>query len=421
MTHPQSKIMSLGDHLDELRHRIFLGALAPVPLFIVVFAFSESLLALLLKPVHEQMIRADIAAGFQVLSPPEMLFTRVKLSFIGAIILSLPWILYQCWAFIAPGLYRHERRFVHVLIPGSTLLTVAGASFLYFILLPLAVSVLMMFTASFEFPDGGPRLDKEIAAVFADAATVDVVAVAPSDPMPGDAWLLLPEMMLQVAVPDDDPDADTAFTIVDVQRKPPLKVQQDYRLRDVVGFILTLVMSIAIAFQLPLVILVAGWVGIAKADWLAKKRRHALFFCGIAAAITTPQDVISMVIMLIPLYGLYEFGILLLRILPANRIASPDLGEGGESFDPGEKSGKPNADPQDGDSNESDRNPGGLTHDESRDVPVSARSDEGPASARDLFRPADGNVARGSSRSSGGVDGGSEDGDAGDDARQDQE
>ncbi|MDP6891167.1 MAG: twin-arginine translocase subunit TatC, partial [Phycisphaerales bacterium] len=84
---------------------------------------------------------------------------------------------------------------------------------------------------------------------------------------------------------------------------------------------LALLLGVSLAFQLPLVMLLGGWLGLLTAAMLRSKRRWALLVCGIVAAITTPADAFSMLLMLIPLYGLYEFGILLVAILPADRVA----------------------------------------------------------------------------------------------------
>ena len=80
-------------------------------------------------------------------------------------------------------------------------------------------------------------------------------------------------------------------------------------------------LGIAIAFQMPLVILLLGWLGLATPEWLKSKRKYALLICGVIAAVTTPADVISMIAMLIPLYALYELGIILVQFIPASAIA----------------------------------------------------------------------------------------------------
>ena len=79
--------------------------------------------------------------------------------------------------------------------------------------------------------------------------------------------------------------------------------------------------SIAVAFQLPMVMLLLGWLGVAKASWLRKNRRYALLILAVLSAFITPQDIISMLMMLVPLYLLYELGIQLIVWVPTSRVA----------------------------------------------------------------------------------------------------
>jgi sec-independent protein translocase protein TatC len=82
-----------------------------------------------------------------------------------------------------------------------------------------------------------------------------------------------------------------------------------------------LMFAIAIAFQLPMVMLLLGWLGVLNPDWLRKNRRYALLVLALLSAIITPQDIVSMLMMLIPLYMLYELGIQLIVWVPMTRVA----------------------------------------------------------------------------------------------------
>jgi sec-independent protein translocase protein TatC len=84
-------------------------------------------------------------------------------------------------------------------------------------------------------------------------------------------------------------------------------------------------LGIVIAFQMPLVILLMGWMGLASADWLRAKRKYALVICAVVSAMITPADAVSMVMMLVPLYALYELGILLMVLAPASAVAQGRL------------------------------------------------------------------------------------------------
>ena len=321
--------MSLGDHLDELRRRVFYAIAAPLPISIVAFFFSAQLIDLLLRPLYRALESNDLPVQVQVLSPPEFLLTQLKLSIIVAIIISGPWILWQAWLFIGPGLYRHERRFVYFLIPGSAVLTTAGVLLFYFVMLPLVLQVLIMFGSSLREPVDTVRIDAGPAAIVEEMveasdkghAQIRIVTETPVQAEAGDVWLKMPENVLHLAVPSATGGED-ALDILRLPMGAASRVAQQFRLSETIGFILMFLLAISIAFQLPLVILLLGWLGLVTVPWLRANRRYALFLFAIVSMFTTPADLVSMILMLIPLYGLYELGILLLVFAPASRVAA---------------------------------------------------------------------------------------------------
>lgn len=320
--HPDENTMSFGDHLDDLRRRLLLALVAPLPLFIVAFFVSDALIEWLLVPVYDVLRQHDLETDLQVLSPPEFLLTKLKLSMIAALVVSTPWILYQAWLFVAPGLYRHEQRFVRFLLPGSAVLTVAGISLLYYVMLPLMLHVLVMITANIEIdPDRWPP-DQRIQEILDRPGVVPIFTTPPVAPKPGERWVIEPDGGLYVAVDGGEPGT------VDVLRVRPRTggaIAQSFRVSSVVNFTLVLAMGIVVAFQMPLVIVLLGWLNLASVGWLRRQRRYALVICGVVSAVITPADAVSMVIMLLPLYGLYELGILLLLIAPASAVAEGRL------------------------------------------------------------------------------------------------
>jgi len=308
--------MSFGDHLEELRHRLLLALVFPIPLAIVLFFFSNTLIQWLLLPVFRALRANGLPQRVTNLTPVEMTVTQLKLSLIFALIFSAPWVLWQAWRFIGPGLYTHEQRFVRLLIPGSFILTVVGAVLLYFVMLPLLLSVLIAASRGAEFK-GSLELDPRITANM--PTSIEIVLAAPVDPKPGQAWVIWPDLdKPSVAVPPDGGGID----VLPIPFPTGGSVAQEYRVSETINFILLLFMGVAVAFQMPLVVLLLGWVGLATTKWLRERRKYALFICGIAAAVLTPTgDMISMMILLVPLYALYELGILLLVIAPASRVS----------------------------------------------------------------------------------------------------
>ena len=352
--------MSLGDHLDELRKRVLLAFLPPLPLFIVIFAlFSDPLLEWLVQPVLRALANQQMPATLQSLNPPEALLIKLKLSVIAAVVIGAPWIFYQAWLFIAPGLYAHERRFVHALIPGSAVLSAAGISLLYYVMLPLMLHMLILVGSQINVSLPPPDLPDAVQQTLDDwdGRSVPIVVGTPAGAAPGDIWFDARTYELRVAWSDDDDgaadsgasddsgsadsagpvdqsaggavavdeDAARELEITTVPAPQVGRVNQSFRLRETINFTLMLVVGIVVAFQLPLVILLLGWLGLAERDWLASRRRHALLVLGVVSSIITPADAVSMVMMLIPLYALYELGIILLVIMPADRVAEGNV------------------------------------------------------------------------------------------------
>lgn len=318
---PEDYRMAFGEHLEELRRRLIWALVVPVPLAFILFFLGDTILSWLMAPLQNVQLGYGFPQQLQVLSPPEFLIMKIKVSIIAALILSLPWILWQIWLFIGPGLYPRERRFVYFLLPGSGILTVVGVCLMYFFMLPLMLQVLMSIGGTLETP---PHL----IPIVADAAPTEglgslpLLQEEPTSPKPGDAWILMPNGILQVAV-----DAQDGFVrVIQLPMEGTGAIWQVFRLTSYINFVLILLLGITIAFQMPLVIVLLGWVGIVGVDGLKRNRKWALLVCGILAAITTPADVLSMFLMLIPLYLLYEFGIILLQVVPASRLAGSSEG-----------------------------------------------------------------------------------------------
>jgi len=314
--------MSFGDHLEELRRRLIYALAAPLPLAIVIFFISSELIGVLVRPLFIVLDANDLPRQIQVLSPPEELMTRLKLSIIAAVIVACPWIFWQGWKFISPGLFQHERRFVYFLIPGSAILTVCGVLLMYFAMLPLMLQVLVMFGGSLRepallLPAASESDDHTTAQV---GSIVDIRRSHPPSPAPGQMWLKTPEHVLHVAVQPPGAEGDQ-LVVLSLPMGGGSYIVHQYRLSEYVQFVLILMLAIVIAFQMPLVIVLAGWMGIVTPQWLRAQRRYALLICAVVAAVITPADAISMVMMLIPLYLLYELGILLMVIAPASRVA----------------------------------------------------------------------------------------------------
>ena len=230
-------------HLLELRSRLlkaFTGiALVFLPLALVAQQLYTLLARPLLKllPAGSSMIATEVAAPF---------LTPFKLAAVVAFVLALPWVLYQVWAFVAPGLYRSEQRLVVPLLFSSTLLFYAGIAFAYFLVLPAVFT----FTIAFA-PEG-------------------------------------------VAVMTD--------------------------ITKYLDFVLSLFVAFGLVFEVPVALVLMVWSGFVTPAALASKREYVLVGVFVVAAVLTPPDVVSQILMAIPTYLLYELGIVAARwLVPGSR------------------------------------------------------------------------------------------------------
>ncbi|GAB4548315.1 MAG: hypothetical protein Tsb0013_08790 [Phycisphaerales bacterium] len=308
--------MSFGDHLDELRRRLVLVLVGLLPIIVLGLVFGKWFVGLLSVPVLDALREAGQPATLQLTEPLEGFIAYLKVSFILAILVGFPWILIQLWLFVAPGLYKRERRFVYFLIPLSTLLTALGMLFLYYILLPITLFFLIAFNASLI---SQPQVRAPLPASIA-LPSVPVLPAAPGEDdidaglvTPGMFWLNERANSLQVLRSDG--------SIASMPLQGEGMVRQEFRVGRYLSLVFTLALVFALASQLPVVMLLLSWVGLLEVSFASRYRRHVGFGCAVAGAVLTPQDPISMVALGGALYLLYELGLLLMRFVPASSIA----------------------------------------------------------------------------------------------------
>ncbi len=318
--------MSLGDHLDELRRRLIVGLIGPVVAAIVAFIYGRQLVAILCQPLLFELARRGEEPTLYNSNPGTAFAIYMKVSLITGLVFGIPWLVYQLWKFIAPGLYRHERRFGLLLMPGSALLTALGVLFMYFVMLPVTLLFLLEFGAGFHLPSLQPspvqqRLSREApqqltpAQIEATAEPTDadlprwpVLDADPADPRDGQVWINRTQRALKFV-------ADSEVLSVDASKPRTSLLRNDlFRIDEYLSFVLWLALAFAIAFQLPLVMLLLGWTGIVTRSQMASWRKYAMLAFFVFAAVLTPPDPISQVAMALPMYVLYEFGLLLVRL-----------------------------------------------------------------------------------------------------------
>ena len=303
--------MSFGDHLEELRKRVIYALLGLMPIAVVSLALGDKVIWLLIAPLEQALLANNQAPNLQTLSPLEAFAAYFKIAMVATLILGVPWVLYQIWLFVAPGLYETERRFVKFLLPFSALLTIAGTVFLYLVVLPVTLSWLICFGAGLVPGMQPVASDQPPPSVL---GTIPVLTQDPPDPKSGDAWVIGPLKQLRIAQGDG--------TTLTVALTSGGLISQQYRLSEYIDLIFLLGIIFAVGFQTPIVVMLLSWIGIVDPASLAKKRKYVFFALMVGAAVLTPMgDPLSLALVQVPLYLLFELGLVLARWAPASRVS----------------------------------------------------------------------------------------------------
>jgi len=315
----KEKVMPFGEHLEDLRRRLIYALWGVLPIMSGALYVGKDLLAMLLFPVERALRDADLSPVLQATGPLETFMSYFKISLTLTIVVSSPWILLQLWLFVAPGLYNNERRFAYVLAPLSVILTITGVTFCYKVMFPITLAFLINFGATIApadvhsqaFPDEAMKQLMIVPSLPAD----------PTDPPEHSMWYNTTLKQLRFATGHDN-DRKTPI-VLGVSLIAGGAVAQQYRVSEYVGLLMGLCLAFAVAFQMPVAVLILGWANVVQISFLTKYRRHAIFICAALGALITPTvDPFTMFLLAVPLYGLYELGIILLRVLPASRVAA---------------------------------------------------------------------------------------------------
>lgn len=307
--------MPFGEHLEELRRRLIYALWGIVPLLLISLYFGKDILGFLIAPLMRALTEANLGGSLQNTGPLEGFMTYFKVSVTVTVLLAGPWILYQLWMFVAPGLYANERRFAYLLAPMSFVLTVLGVTFCYKVMLPIT----LFFLATFGADIAPFHIPQEPAPAGITIPSVPVLRADLTEPKPGDMWIYEPLHQLRICT---GLDKSSKPVIMMLQLSAGGAIAQQYRLTEYVSLLLGFCLAFAISFQMPVAVLLLGWAGIVEIAMLRKYRRHAIFACAVIGAVITPTaDPVTMLLLAGPLYLLYELGIILLMVLPASRVA----------------------------------------------------------------------------------------------------
>ena len=233
---------SIFAHLIELRARLLRAVAALLLVFFALVPFANRLYAWLAQPLLAKLPAGSELVAIDVPSP---FLTPVKLAFVAAVMLAMPVLLYQAWAFVAPGLYRHEKRYARPLLVAAVLLFYTGCAFAYYLVLPMVFGFLTRITPP------GVRMMTDISHYL--------------------------------------------------------------------DFVLVMFLAFGASFEVPVAVVVLVLLGVVTPAQLSEFRGYVIVAIFVIAAIITPPDVVSQLLLAIPMMALYELGVIAARLLARKR------------------------------------------------------------------------------------------------------
>jgi sec-independent protein translocase protein TatC len=237
-------------HLIELRNRLLWSMIAVGIVFLCLVPWAKDIYHVISQPMLAQLPKGGRMIATEITSP---FFIPFKVTFLTAVLITLPFLLYQIWAFVAPGLYAHEKKLVMPLIVSSTVLFGCGMAFAYFLVFPTVFRVMQAFT-----PEGVE-------------------------------WM---------------PDIGTYLS-----------------------FVMNMFIAFGITFQVPVVVIILVRMGVVTVAKLKEIRPYVVVGAFIVAAVVTPPDVTSQVLLAVPVCLLYEAGILVATFTAKREVEAESSSE----------------------------------------------------------------------------------------------
>ena len=244
------------EHLVELRSRLLKAAASVLVMLLILLPFSRRIYALLAEPLNSRLPEGSSMIAIDVASP---FLTPFKMALLLALILSIPAVLYQAWAFIAPALYRHEKKLARPLLYSAVLLFYVGCAFAYFLVFPM---VFGFFT----------RVAPEGVTVMTDISKY-------------------------------------------------------------LDFVIAMFLAFGIAFEVPIATIILVAVGIVTVNQLVEMRGYIIVGAFALGTVLTPPDVLSQIMLAVPIWLLFEGGLVMARILLPHRVHAEqaETQEGGQA------------------------------------------------------------------------------------------
>jgi len=254
----------LIEHLAELRTRLIRSALAFVIGIFICFYFWEPVFDFMRMPICSALIERGQDCELIMIKLQEGFFVAIRISILGGFGLAFPFISYQLWRFVAPGLYKSEKNAFLPFMVASPFMFVAGASFAFFVVIPLAFDFFLNFQ---QFGSGGEVAEDGVETIS---------------------------------------DAGITF---------------QGSIAEYLSLTITFILAFGLCFQLPVLLSLLGKAGLVSSDGLSAVRKYAVVAILVVAGVVTPPDVFTQVILFVVVYGLYEVSIQIVKRIETKREA----------------------------------------------------------------------------------------------------
>ena len=258
----------LIEHLAELRTRLIYSVIAFLVGMVLCFTVWNPIFNFLTQPICGALADRQQDCGLILIKLQEGFFVAIRISLLGGFVLSFPIIGYQMWRFVAPGLYRQEKNAFLPFMIASPVMFFLGAAFAFYVVIPLAFDFFLGF--------------QQVGAMMGASVPEAPLAPAPTDAMAGITFQGSVEEYLSLT---------TKFIV-----------------------------AFGLCFQLPVLLTLMGKAGLVSAAGLGSVRKYAVVAILVLAAVVTPPDVITQIILFVVVYGLYEISIVLVRLVERARI-----------------------------------------------------------------------------------------------------
>lgn len=251
----------LIEHLAELRTRLIHSVVAFIVGMVICFTVATPIFNFLTAPLCQVLAERGQDCDLIFISPQEGFFVAIKVSLLGGFILSFPYIAFQMWRFVAPGLYRSEKGAFLPFLVASPFMFLLGGAFAFYVVTPLAYDFFLGFQ---QFGAEGEALEAGQGAA-------------------------------------------------------PLSVVFQGSAQEYLNLTIKFIVAFGLCFQLPVLLTLMGKAGLVSSEGLGQVRKYAVVAILVLAALVTPPDVITQVILFVVVYGLYEISIFLVRRVETKR------------------------------------------------------------------------------------------------------